>query len=560
MNTNQFALLINEADISAQHGDWNRSLELIEKALVIDANNLGAITGAGTCLLNLGRASEAIPYFQKSARLASDSPYAHNNLGVAYLITDNLDLAEASFREALWLDEDDAQSWKNLAQVYLQQQNKLMDGVQILASVIQNDPNDIDALFQLALCYEIGGDIESTRELINRILAIQPDHINANRVLKDIEQQKEEEPQLRIARPEHAQKLAALKSLLKDNGAKINLNKSQPFSTTPINPINNVFITSQKTIAFYAPNEFSGNERYPALASFYAGYGHNLEKLPVFSPDHLSKYDNFLFYNPNLSGNLVDAVNRCMQNKKPYFVDFDIDFHNLPLDHPAYTQFGSGNPNALKIIEIILADASSITAASNALAQHYMTFTKKVEVALPAWTDEDPWWNRPTPKRDTINVGWLGLKADIPDLLTIKPYLSKLFKDNEQTIWVAAGNEDAYDVFPELPEERRIFLPQPTKNSLAYLLSSIDILLVPLRDNPFNQKKSDTPLLYAGIRHIPWVATPILSFKEWGVGGVLTETSNQWFNEIKKLADSTDLRHELGAAGRKKAESREYKV
>ena len=546
MNTSDFESLMNKADENAQTGEWGITLDLLEQAINANPNHIGALTGIGKTLLNLGRASDAIVYFRKVANLASNVPETHNNLGVAYLVSGELFQAEVAFKEALWLDDDDAQAWKNLAQVYLQQKEKLTEGVQILAAVVQSNPEDIDALFQLALCYEIGEDYESAKFLLQKILGHQPDHALAQEVLDDII--RIDQPDFdRIARPEHAKKLAGLKNLIQKTDKPLTDISLLPLASSP---------APSGTYAFYGPDEFSRNQRLPALTAHYRKQGIELVLLPEYSSDHLDQYDSMVFYDPNLSGVLVDAVNQCIQHGKRYHVDFDIDLLNIPEEHPAYSQVGPGNPNTTEVISIIMEQAETVTAASSTLAQRYRAMTKQIEIALPHWSDEDQWWNRPTPARNTLNIGWLGGLPELSDLDIVRPQIEQYLFETPNAIWVAVGHQEVYEYFPELPEDRRLFLPPPTSEAFAYLFTNFDILLIPLADNAFNQAKSDSLLLYAGIRKIPWVASPIPAFQEWEKGGILASNADDWYSQLIRLSGDIQIRKQLGVDGRIKAETR----
>jgi hypothetical protein len=64
--------------------------------------------------------------------------------------------------------------------------------------------------------------------------------------------------------------------------------------------------------------------------------------------------------------------------------------------------------------------------------------------------------------------------------------------------------------------------------------------------------------MQAGARGIPWLATPIPSFREWLVGGILTETvGDDWHLNLRHLVMDQDLRDSLGRNGREAARARE---
>jgi glycosyltransferase involved in cell wall biosynthesis len=116
------------------------------------------------------------------------------------------------------------------------------------------------------------------------------------------------------------------------------------------------------------------------------------------------------------------------------------------------------------------------------------------------------------------------------------------------------------EAFSSIPDDRKMFVPSGLAKDYPYLLANFDILLMPLEENPFNTSRSDLPLMEAGIRRVPWLATPIPAVKAWDSGGLLVEKRADWYTQIRKLLKDADLRKQLGEAGRAKAEERESDV
>lgn len=88
---------------------------------------------------------------------------------------------------------------------------------------------------------------------------------------------------------------------------------------------------------------------------------------------------------------------------------------------------------------------------------------------------------------------------------------------------------------------------------------TMDIGIAPLRDTPFNHAKSDIKALEYSASGIPWIASPMTSYKElvdeWGVGR-LAKNGQQWNRHLRALKDP-DLRAEEGRLLREKAWTRD---
>jgi hypothetical protein len=126
-----------------------------------------------------------------------------------------------------------------------------------------------------------------------------------------------------------------------------------------------------------------------------------------------------------------------------------------------------------------------------------------------------------------------------------------------QTQLVVAGDDKVFQLFDTLPESRKVYLPVTSVEETPFTFAQIDVMFTPLRNIPFNRAQSDQNLVQAGVRQIPWVASPIPAFEEWGVGGLVADTTEKWYDSLHQLVDNADLRAELGLKGYIKAQQRE---
>ncbi len=310
-------------------------------------------------------------------------------------------------------------------------------------------------------------------------------------------------------------------------------------------------------MAFYGPGEFSDGVRLlvPATGLSQAGYRVKLTRTP--EPADVNDYDVFVFERPQASASLLEALAACRQAGKRVVVDLDEDDHHLPADHPRYAELGPGHPAALKTLEAALAQADLLTVASPVLAERYQALARRVVVVPGGWLRTNALWDKPAPRRDTLNIGWIGGQSDIADLNAIRADILQLVRQTPNVLLVLGGDPAAFDLFDTLPELRRLFLPMLSFDDYPFMLAHCDILLAPLRDTPFNQAKSDLKLLEAGLRRIPWVASPRPAYVAWAEGGLLADQPGEWLTALKRLTGEAALRQTLGAAGRHKAETRE---
>jgi hypothetical protein len=105
-----------------------------------------------------------------------------------------------------------------------------------------------------------------------------------------------------------------------------------------------------------------------------------------------------------------------------------------------------------------------------------------------------------------------------------------------------------------------MYLPAVNHEEFPYQLSQVDVLLIPLRNTPYNNSQPDTILMQAGAKGIPWAASSIPSFQHRQRGGVICESLDEWHLNIRHLVVDEELRRRLGREGRINAETREMNL
>jgi glycosyltransferase involved in cell wall biosynthesis len=238
-------------------------------------------------------------------------------------------------------------------------------------------------------------------------------------------------------------------------------------------------------------------------------------------------------------------------------LDLDTNFELMPVGHPAYPTMGLGTPASAKAYTASMLLADRICASNEVLAESLRLNGYPVDVIPDGWNRANELWNKPAPHRSTLNLGWVGLPGQVEDITEIRRIVVRVMHEFSQVRLIVVGAPQAYQLFESLPETRRLFLPAVNLEDYPYLLGQIDVLMAPLRNTPFNQNQSDRQLMEAGIRRIPWVASPIPAFTSWGEGGLLARAPEEWHTHLRQLVLEPKLRSSLGDAGRRKAEGRE---
>ncbi len=524
-------LLLDRADAFAGAGDWTNAHRQLAQARVLAPHDASVATGLGISLLRLGQLPEALVEFQHAAQLSPNSAEIHNNLGFAYALNGQADPAEAAFLEALECEPEHGAATRNLAQLYLDL-NRLQEGVGLLVSRVRSAPDDAEALHLLGTCYEEVDDIESARALYRQAVSLRPTEVEFQTALARVSPS---QPEAILAKPGLGDKLARLKA----NAPKV------PVTVAPVRPT---------TFAFYGTGELSDAARLSIPANALADLRHRVKLTRTPDAADLNDFDVFVFSRPHLSGELMHALKKARAADKRVIVDLESDPFSLAGDHPRRSYLA--NPEALANLELALAQADLVTVASEHLAQAIAQRCRRVAVAPSGWSPANAWWTKPAPEHTGLVLGWFGDPSQDRDLDEIAETLHAVLHARPETHLAIAGSPSAYQLFEDVPEARKLFLPMVGPDDFPYLLAHFDVLLNPIRLRDQAWLGTDQRLMEAGARGLPWIASPAPALTGWTAGGVFCNTPAEWRSTLERLIDDPAWRRSLAQAGRERAETR----
>ena len=310
-------------------------------------------------------------------------------------------------------------------------------------------------------------------------------------------------------------------------------------------------------ILFLLPDLEQKSNRMSLLKLTLESFGCSVSEKRDYVPKRDTKPDVVITSNPHLNPSLLESLSALSVAEVPIILDLDTDFEKQPISHPAYNTKGLGTHARSSAFTSAISLAKTVTVPSETHADSLKNLVENVSVIPDGWSNQNKLWQKDSPARSTINIGWFGTNSQLEDLVFIRRYIIRIIREFHNTRVVIIGNPQAYRLFENLPENRRMYLPTVAHEEFPYLLSQVDILLVPLRNTPYNLSEPDTILLEAGVKGIPWVASSIPSFHRWQKGGVISETLDEWHLNIRHLIMDEELRRKLGKEGRSAADSRE---
>jgi len=328
------------------------------------------------------------------------------------------------------------------------------------------------------------------------------------------------------------------------------------------NPIKNVRNGSahanfKGSILFLLPEAGQSSNRMALLKPALDSLGCVTAERREYQPGRDAKPDVVITSNPHINPQLIESLSALSQAGVPIILDLDTDFEKQPISHHEYNTKGLGTSARSNAYTAAISMAKMVTVPSEVHADSLGELVQHVSFIPDGWCGANKLWQKDPHPRSTINIGWQGTSGQLEDLTLIRRFIVRIIREYSNTRVVIIGNPQAYRMFESLPENRRLYLPAIAHEELPYQLSQLDMLLVPLRNTPYNLSTPDTILMEAGARGIPWLASSIPSFRCWKSGGIISESLDEWHLNLRHLIVDQELRRRLGEQGRAAAESRE---
>ncbi len=154
------------------------------------------------------------------------------------------------------------------------------------------------------------------------------------------------------------------------------------------------------------------------------------------------------------------------------------------------------------------------------------------------------------PNKEKIVIGYAsGTPTHNKDFSLIKPYLKEILNHYPQVeIHLVGSILPGNDWGNHLSRIKKF--PFVKWQILPSVLAQFDINLAPLiRNNPFNQSKSEIKYIEAGLVKVPTIASSTDSFNyaiQSGDNGILINSEDEWLSNLEWLIENQDERRQMG--------------
>jgi glycosyltransferase involved in cell wall biosynthesis len=265
----------------------------------------------------------------------------------------------------------------------------------------------------------------------------------------------------------------------------------------------------------------------------------------------------------------AEVVRRCHKNGCKVILDID-DYWNLPSDHgmfryrPPYFEI-----NTVEAIEAV----DLVTTTTKFFAKIIKVFNRNTFVLPNCIDTHQEQWKSSKVESDKIRYGWVGgvwHKEDIKLMEDSFQYLYSDLKVDNYNIALGGWNDNPEYKEIELimaangrAKEKYLRMQGMDYNNYGLLYDHLDVALVPLRNNMFNNCKSPLKLIEAGIKGCAVIASDIQPYNVFPKSTYYPvptyDNKKGWYKAIKTLNKEKRMREDL-ASNLSEYVSKEYDV
>lgn len=239
-----------------------------------------------------------------------------------------------------------------------------------------------------------------------------------------------------------------------------------------------------------------------------------------------------------------------MRGRRPFIAEYDDAlFHRYDLSSNAVVRSALGNK-----IDLVMRDSACVIAGNRYLAERAQQVgATRVEV-IPTVVDAARYTPIEHRERPQLVIGWIGSPVTQHYLYALHGPLREICARHNALLRLIGARPDVAEHLPGVPIE---CVPW-TESDEAFLLSGMDVGIMPLLDGPWERGKCGYKLVQYMACGLPVLASPIganLDLVRPDVNGFLPASSDDWIDTLSSLLSNVEVRQRLGAAGRHRVET-----
>jgi len=236
-------------------------------------------------------------------------------------------------------------------------------------------------------------------------------------------------------------------------------------------------------------------------------------------------------------------------------LDID-DYWNLPSDHGMYKYRPSFfEINTVEAIESV----DLVTTTTKFFAKIIKPFNKNIQVLPNCIDKKQEQWTTPKVKSDKVRFGWVGGVWHLQDIALMEDSISYLYNDRtiiDYNICLGGWNDNQEYRQIEMimaargrSGQRYIRINGMDHNHYGQIYDYLDVVMIPLRNNMFNNCKSPLKLIEAGAKGCAAIASNIHPYNQFPDGTYYKiegyDNKKGWYKAIKLLNNNERMREDL---------------
>ena len=195
-------------------------------------------------------------------------------------------------------------------------------------------------------------------------------------------------------------------------------------------------------------------------------------------------------------------------------------------------------------IDAIMQVAHTVVAGNDYIARRAREAGARQVEIVPSTIDLERYRGLPEPRHEGLTVGWIGIPLNAHYLSIIAPALRAVPSVRLHVVGGAVPAE--LSGIPAASFEW-------TEDSEIAQIAAFDVGIMPLHDTPWERGKCAYKLLQVMAAGKPVIASPVGANRQvvrHGINGFLAETTEQWADALRRLADP-ELRRRMGEEARR---------
>lgn len=278
-----------------------------------------------------------------------------------------------------------------------------------------------------------------------------------------------------------------------------------------------------------------------------------LEHFEVLTGEKLSSYDIVHYHKGYYS---ESGLSKARREGLVTVVDFD-DYWHVPYGHLLYNSYKK--ESVPRFFENQLKFFDHVTVTTRALAKAVRPFNKSVHVLPNAIDPEAPQFKTIKTKSNKLRFGWIGGVCHLPDMELMRGLNNRIsnssFKDRYTLSLFGYQRGSIFDNYCDVLTDKGKWVSNfhlyPAESAEKYTLyyNLLDVALVPLVDNRFNNLKSELKLIEAGFFKKAAIVSDIMPYSpliRHGENCLAVRKQGDWFKHIKYLIANPQEAKRLG--------------